>query len=510
MGLVRTVVAAGVLGVTYLGNTYASANSMPNLLFEIAAGGALAAVLVPSLSRALARGDVAGADDTASAFANIALLALTPVVAAGLLLRRPLMLLLTSGVADPAVRADEVKLGAFLLLFFIPQVWLYAVGIVLTGVLHSRNRFSGPALAPLLSSLVVTASYLVYAAAEGGEGRDLGRVTGVGKLILGAGTTLGVAVLSLSLLIPARRLGIRWRPVVRLDRSARETVQKLLTSALVAVAAQQLMLGVVLVAANRVAGGVVAYQLAFTILLLPWAVLAVPVATTAFPGMAAAVGRDDSGDFAARCSDAVRSVMLVTFAAAAVLFAAATPVSRLVLLVGAGSRPGASMLPPTVAAFAPGLVGYGLFALLTRAFYARGDGRSPATGAAAGFGIAIACNVVAVKLFHGSELIAALGASFSIGMTAAGALMLVRLARSSGAAALSGVVAAVGRGLIAALASAPAGRWAARVASGGGVWSSAAGTIISSLVVVAVYVLIQRLLGDREIARLAAAWRETR
>ena len=53
MGLVRTVIATAVLGLTYLGNTYASTNATSNLLFDLFAGGALAAVLVPSLSSAL-------------------------------------------------------------------------------------------------------------------------------------------------------------------------------------------------------------------------------------------------------------------------------------------------------------------------------------------------------------------------------------------------------------------------------------------------------------------------
>ncbi|MGH2687690.1 MAG: lipid II flippase MurJ, partial [Actinomycetota bacterium] len=176
MGLVRTVVLTAVLGVTYLGNAYATSNFVPNLLFEIVAGGALAAAVVPALSGPLARADRDAVERTSAALVNTVLLALTPVVLAGLLLRGPLMAALTSGVADEAVRTAERELGEFLLLFFLPQVWLYGVGVVLTGVLHAHHRFAGPALAPLLSSVVVTASYLLYALVEGPDADQLSSV----------------------------------------------------------------------------------------------------------------------------------------------------------------------------------------------------------------------------------------------------------------------------------------------------------------------------------------------
>src|SRR5207237_9676900 len=97
MGLVRTLVATGVLGLTYLGNTYTSTNLMSNLLFDLFAGGALAAVLVPALSAALVGADPEEAQRCASAFANTVLLVLTPVVLAGIAMRGTIMAGLPTG-----------------------------------------------------------------------------------------------------------------------------------------------------------------------------------------------------------------------------------------------------------------------------------------------------------------------------------------------------------------------------------------------------------------------------
>lgn len=510
MGLVRTVVVTAVLGLTFLGNTYASANLMSNLLFDLFAGGALAAVLVPSLSAALARGpdgDRAEVERTASAFANTTLLALTPVVLAGMALRGPLMGLFTSGVGDPAIRHAERQLGEFFLLLFLPQIWLYGIGLVTTGVLHAHHRFAAPALAPLVSSIVVTASYLLYAAIEGPRAQNIQEVSTAGKLVLGIGTTTGVGALCLSVLVPARRLGVRWRPVLRIPAEARRLAQRLLASALVAVGMEQLLLGIMLLLGNRVEGGVVAYWLAFTLLELPWAVLAVPIAIAAFPGLAGSAARGDVASFGQRSATASRNLAVLVFGGTAALLALAVPGSRLLLDIGVGGTRSAHLMAPTVAAFAPGLVGYGAYALLTRVAYALGDGRSPALGAVAGFGSAAVLSLLAYPFVSGRGLIAALAAAFSVGMTLSAGLMLRRLTASAGREAFAGLSATCGRALAACAAAALAGWVTGALLSGDGLARHLAAALGTGAATVAVYLAVLHWLGDRQLKAAFSAIR---
>ena len=507
MGLVRTLVATGVLGLTYLGNTYASTNLTSNLLFDLFAGGALAAVLVPALSAALVGDDPAEAEATANAFANTVLLVLTPVVLAGIALRGPIMAALTSGVHDLAIRAAERDLGAFFLLLFLPQVWLYGIGLVTTGVLHAHHRFAGPALAPLVSSVVVTASYLAYARIEGANGRDLLRVSATGKWVLGLGTTAGVAALSVAVVVPAWRLGLRWRPVLRIPREARRLTRRLLTSALVAVGLEQVLLGVMLLLGNRVEGGVVAYWLAFTLLELPWAILAVPIAIAAFPGLAGTAARGETEEFARRCSTASRNLAVLAFGGTAGILALAGPGSRLLFDAGLGGHGSAHLLAPAVAAFAPGLVGYGAYALLTRVAYALGDGRTPALGAAAGFGSATALSLLAYPFFHGAALIAALAGAFSVGMTLGAGLMVQRLTASAGSAVFAGVATACGRAVVACGAAALAGLAAGTVLRGASVGSHVAGVLGAGVATGGVYLAALHGLGDRQLKQAVTAMR---
>jgi putative peptidoglycan lipid II flippase len=510
MGLVRTLVATAVLGLTFLGNTYTSTNLTSNLLFDLFAGGALAAVLVPALSAALVGDDPAGAEHTANAFANTVLLVLTPVVLAGILLRGPIMAALTSGVRDPAVRAAERDLGGFFLLLFLPQVWLYGIGLVTTGVLHAHHRFAGPALAPLVSSVVVTASYLGYARIEGINGQNIQRVSTTGRWVLGLGTTAGVVALALAVLVPAWRLGIRWRPVLRIPAEARRLTQRLLTSAIVAVGMEQLLLGVMLLLGNRVEGGVVAYWLAFTLLELPWAVLAVPIAIAAFPGLAGTAARGETAAFATRCSTASRNLTLLVFGGTAQILALAGPGSRLLVDAGIGGRQSVHLLAPAVAAFAPGLVGYGAYALLTRVAYALGDGRSPALGAVAGFGSATLLSLLAYPIFHGGSLIAALAGAFSVGLTLAAALMLRRLSVSAGPAAFAGVATTCGRALAACAVATLAGLGIGSILRGATLGHHVAAVLGAGVVTAAVYLAALYGLGDRQLKMAFTAMRAAR
>ena len=508
MGLVRTIVATAVLGLTFLGNTYASTNSTSNLLFDLFAGGALSAVVVPCLSAALAGGDRDEMETTASALLNVALLWLTPVVLVGVLARGPVMDLLTASVHNPVIRHQEQSLGAFLLLLFLPQIWLYAIGAVTTGVLHARHRFAGPALAPLLSSVVVTASYLLYAAVQRGHAAQLGRVTGAGRLLLGLGTTAGVAALALGVVVPAARAGIRWRPTLRVPPEARRLTRRLLGSALAAVAMEQLLLGLVLVLGNGVDGGVVAYYLGFTLLELPWAILAVPIAVAAFPGLSGAAARADTEGFAQRCAAATRNVVVLALGGTAAMLALAGPGTRLLLNLGiGGGARSVRLLAPAVAAFAPGLTGYGAYALLTRVAYAVGDGRSPTLGAGAGFGGAAALTLVAFVLFSGPVLIAGMAAAFSIGITAGALLMARRLARAVGRGAFSGAGATLVRGAAAALLSTGLGLGAAHLIGSGGAARNSASAAGVAVVAVGAYLATLHGLGDRQLPRAVAAAR---
>jgi putative peptidoglycan lipid II flippase len=187
------------MGTTFLANTYQTANTAPNVVFELVAAGVLTSIFVPTFVDYLVAGRREEGWDAANALASVAFVALC-ILALVLGLAAPLaMRLFTVGVGDPDLRAQEIALGSTFLRLFAPQVIFYGAGMVMTGALHAHRRFVLPAVAPIANNIVVIGVYLTYAAMRSGRPPSVTGVTGAEVFVLGAGTTAGVVALTLVL-----------------------------------------------------------------------------------------------------------------------------------------------------------------------------------------------------------------------------------------------------------------------------------------------------------------------
>jgi putative peptidoglycan lipid II flippase len=513
-GFGRTLAFSGAVGGQgCLGTAYATANRLPNVLFEVAAGGALAGAVVPVLAARLAAGDREDADRAASALLTWTVVLLTPLSVLLALLAGPLTtVLLGSGdVTCEWTAADAARM----LLIFAPQVVLYGIGIVLAGVLQAHGRFGWPAAAPLLSSLTVIAAYLVFGALAGsakGE-RDF-RPDGGELVVLAGGTTLGVVALSLPLLVPVLRGGTRLRPTLTFPSGAAAQVRVLALAGIGVLLAQQVTVVVTVVLANRV-GGTGAFtvvEFAQAVYLLPFAVLAVPVATAAFPRLSAQAAQGDRDGYAATVAATTRVVVLAGLAGTALLVAAAPAVQALFLgldAVGGGVLPD---LAATLTAFAPGLVGWALVAHLGRALYALGRGRAAAVATITGWVVATLASVVLVAALVAAgagdarAAVVGIGAGNAVGMLVAGALLIAAVRRAGGAAAVDGVARALLAGGLGAVAGALLGRPVSWLA-GDGVAAAVGAAAAAGVVAAAVFAVVVALVDRRDAAALAGRLR---
>jgi len=443
VGFGRWLVFSQTVGSTCLGDVYNTANLLPNVAFEVVAGGALASVVVPLVVAPLERGDRDEAGRTVSALLTWSVLALVPVGLVTALFAGPLMSAFLG--AKPGCDPAAVDVGARMLLVFLPQLPFYAVAVVLAGVLQAHRRFFAPAAAPLVSSLVVIGAYVAFAAVAGPD-PDV-PVTRTAELVLSVGTTLGVVALAVTVLVPAATAGLPMRPTLAFPPGVGTKARALAVAGLAVLLAQQVSLLVVTWLGNhRGAEGVVTlYTWAWAVYLLPYAVLAVPIATSAFPSLAAAAASDAPDELARVTASSTRAVLLVSAAGAGALAAAAAPVARVFELGPGTPDPGA--LAGAITAFAPGLLGYGLVAHLGRVLYAAHQGRAAAVATVLGWAAVVVADVALVAQVDRGDVVVALGAGNSVGMTVAGALLLIAVRRVAGRDALAGV----GRGAVAAV-----------------------------------------------------------
>ena len=494
-GLLRVLAVGGALGATYLGNTYQTANLVSNLLFELLAAGILSSVLVPPFVRLLDGGRADDAEDLAGALLGVALVALGVVTVAGLLVRPWIMNALTVAVDDPDVRRAEVELGSFLLVLFLPQVLLYAVGAVATALLHGGRRFVAAAVAPVANNVVVIATMAVFWAMHGRSGGlDLPLAE---RMVLAGGTTAGVLAMTVVPLVALRRAGLRLRPRWRPGHPELRRLARAGAWGAATVALGQVLLATSLVLANRVEGGVVAYQIAFTAFLLPYAVLAHPVLTTVYPRLAAEAAARRGREFAASLGDGVRTVVFLVLPATALLVVLGRPALGLVRL-GALDEAGADLVARVLGAYALGLVGYAGLQLLTRAAYACEDARTPAL---VNVGVTVAGSALMLAGFaaaSGDDRVVALGVAHSAAMLGGAAVLLALLRRQTAtwpfaAALVRAVVGAAAAGLAAAVV--------VGAVPGGGRLGDALALTLGGAAGIAVYVAVLWALRAPELGR---------
>jgi putative peptidoglycan lipid II flippase len=164
-GFLRLSVQTAAVGVTVsaLGNTYTTANTTPNIVYELVLGGILTSVFVPVFVEWLHKHGRDEAWLVADRVLTLALIVLGAVAVLGAVFA-PQIIRLYLIASDAPDKAQQVALGAFFLRWFMPQIVFYGIGAVATGLLNAERRFAVPMFAPILNNLVVIATFGVYAA----------------------------------------------------------------------------------------------------------------------------------------------------------------------------------------------------------------------------------------------------------------------------------------------------------------------------------------------------------
>ena len=487
-----------------MANTYQTANTAPNVLFELLAAGVLTSVFVPTfvefiVSRRRDEGWVVA--DILSTAAVLALCGLSLLLA----LAAPLVMrLLTIGVEDGPVRADEIRVGASLLRLFAPQVILYGAGMIMTAALHAHRRFGLAAAAPIFNNVVVIVVYLAYARMRSGSPPSIHTVDPAEIWLLGLGTTAGVLAMTAVLLPPLRRLGWRFRPrwdphhpVLR--RSARLGVW-----ALGYAGGYQAGLIVVLVLANRIEGGVAAYQWAYTFFYMPHALLSVPIFSVLFTAMSEHVAKGEPQAVAERIRSGLSMLLFLLIPVAIALVAIAQPLARLTLLFGVMTPVGAGLVGRVLAAFAIGLPTFSIFLVYTRAFYAIGETKVPALLNGVAVLVASVSGAVLFLVFPSRWAVPGLALGHSLGF-AVGAWMLALAFRRRhpgvGGVPIGVAIRSTAAGLSMLVFLVPA---SARALATGGRLGTAAWLILGGVAGSVIYLMGMLALGSEEPRRIAA------
>jgi putative peptidoglycan lipid II flippase len=426
-GVVRFAAIGAVLGPTFFGNTYQFTNSLPNQIYYGLLGGSLfSSLLVPALVRHIDTGDRAASQRVAGGFLGISLLSLVLVLPAAVLLG-PLVLGFAARTGGADIGGTQEQVGRWLILMFAPQVFCYGVVGAATAVMNARRRFALAAAAPAIENVGIILVLGVDAALFG-TGPSLDQVRPGQLLLLGLGTTGAVALHAATQWWGARRAGITLvpRPGWR-DPEVRVVVRRALPSLAQAglVALQVLTL---LVLANRVPGGVVAFQLALSFYYLAVALGATPVALSLLPRLARLHLRGDKPLFHDTLVRGLALAFFLTVPAVVGYCVLARPLAAAVAFGRMGSALGVTMVAASLAALTPAVLGQTAFQIATFASYARKDTRAPLISMLVQATTCLVLVGLALRM-HGVAVLVVLGLVFSASVAAGAGHLLTRTLR---------------------------------------------------------------------------------
>jgi putative peptidoglycan lipid II flippase len=505
-GFVRGATIAAVLGPTYFANTFQGINFLPNLTYELLTGSLFASLLVPRLVRHFDVDDDRTAERLARGFLGMAVTGFAGVGTVAIVVSPLILRAFSAGVPDPVVAAEQRRVGVILLAMFLPQVVLYAVAGTGGAVLNARGRFALAAAAPALENIGVVLTLLASALVFG-SGRDLGQVTDPQLILLGAGTTSAVGIHAGALWLASWRAGIRlipkkgWR-----DEQLRELIRQLRPS-IGYTALNVVRLFTILVVANRVPGGIVAFQLALNFFYFPVAVGARPVAVALLPRLARLFHDRATEWFRDELVRGVALGLFLTVPAAVACAVLASPLARAVAFGEMATDTGRTMITASLLTLSFGLVGEGVFVMATNACYARHDATSPFRSSMVrtilvlgGMGLAF--------LMTGTSVLVTLGLTLSVS-NLIGALHLGNRLRAQLGSGQERLAPTVMRAVLASvLMAVPAGviaRWLPHLVSGRS--GNLFGVGVAVVVGFATFLAAQRAWGAPELTALRAAFR---
>jgi len=379
MGLLRNMIIARQFGIGPELDAFYAAFKLPDLLFTIVAGGALATAFIPVFTELLVDKDKLGAWRLASSVTNLVVIVVSVFAALAAIGAPWLVRTLIAPGFDAAQQAETAALMRLVLLSTV----FFGISAIQSSVLHSFKHFLLPALAPVVYPVGVILGAIFLTPVWGVSGLALGAVIG--------------SVLHLLVKIPGLLYyGFRWQPVLDWRSPALRRVLLLMGPRVLDLGIFHLTLLASTNLASRLGpGSVSALEWGWEFMQLPETVIGTAFGLVAFPTLSDLAARQDVPGLRATLGDTLRLVIALTAPAAVGLIVLGRPLLQLFYQGGEFDAGATTAVYIALSFFALGLVGHAGLELAARVFFAMQDTVTPLIVAAAtavlyiGLGVAL-------------------------------------------------------------------------------------------------------------------------
>jgi putative peptidoglycan lipid II flippase len=374
-GFLSALMLAYAVGDRELGNAYNTANTLPNVVYNLMLGGILTSVVVPLLVTAAKR----DSDRGEGYFQRI--FSLGVIALGGITLVATLGAALIVDIYASKLPGAEHHVTVMFAYFFIPQIFFYGMSALAGAILNARGRFAAPMWTPVINNIVVILVLLLYLSIAH-FGRTPSDISSGEVYLLGIGTTLGIVAQTIALMPALIRAGFRPRPTFGFRREEVSQIGRLAGWLAGYVVTTQVTFFTTLVIAGAAsvhdaAAGYSSYQYAYLLFQMPYAVVGISVITALLPRMSAHASARRYSRIRADFSTGIRLSAVIVVPASLLLAVLGGPLGQMLFGHGSTSVSGADYIGKVFAIFSLGLVPYMAFQLLLRVFYSLHDSRTP-------------------------------------------------------------------------------------------------------------------------------------
>jgi putative peptidoglycan lipid II flippase len=388
LGLVREMIFARFFGAGFLYDAFIVGFRIPNLLRDLFAEGALSAAFVKVFTDYQIKNSEKEAWRLASLIFNGLAVVLSIVCLAGVLLSPFIVKLITYNyLGDPNhyYPAEKAALATVLMQIMFPFILLVALAALAMGVLNTKGRFGIPASASTAFNIfsIVFGLGLAYWLAGGAWERSIDKLTVPSDAsqwaIIGMsiGTLVGGAAQLLIQVPSLLKVGFRFSPGLSFSDPGVRRVMRLMAPAIIGTGAIQVKVLVDTIVASGIDGGASWLSYAFRLMQFPIGVFGVAIGTAAIPTLSRLASQDNIVKFRSTLSDAIKLVFLLAIPSACGLVVLGQPIIALIYERGEFDAFDTNMTAWALTAYSIGLAGYAAIKVLSPAFYALDDARTP-------------------------------------------------------------------------------------------------------------------------------------
>lgn len=363
-GLVRQRIVAVKFGTSAILDAYTAANGIPELLFAMLAGGALAFAFIPVYSGFLSKGDESGANALVSQVVNtIFLMAGAASIAVALV--APVLVSAPWGIG-PHFPPEIQRLTAQLMRILLLSTLIFVVSSIVTGALHAHQHFLLPAITPIMYSGGIIIGALALAPSLGIFGLAWGAVIG--------------ALLHLGVQIPGVVLyRIRWRPTLGWRNPSLHRVGVLMAPRVIDLFMARASIDWINanLGSGLGEGRVSALRYAFQLMNMPWTMIGTAIGIAVFPTLAILAAQKDIAAQRQALSGSLRAILTLSLPAAVALLVLGQPVIRILYEGGEFTAQSTRLVYFALQFYALALISQSILEVVVRAFAAQQDTLTP-------------------------------------------------------------------------------------------------------------------------------------